>query len=62
VTNETDILHGVNCPKRDHDDSDEWARSSHRADDDGPVDLGGAMYCGRCHVWLNPMDREQVVA
>ena len=41
------IVHGVNCEKAKHD-----ARRGgylHNSDDDGPYNVDGLSYCGRCH-------------
>lgn len=57
---EPDILHGVNCPKAVHADGRDGYL--HGPDDDRPYDVDGVMYCGRCHVWLDPKNRDQVVA
>lgn len=42
------IQHGVNCPKVPH----AGAGYLHDAAADGPYDVDGVRYCGRCHVWL----------
>lgn len=39
------INHGVNCEKKPHDGSGYL----HAEDDDGPYDVDGCTYCGRCH-------------
>lgn len=55
------ILHGFNCTKADHYGADPWTQESHAPNFDEPFDLGGVMVCGRCHAFLNPLDRDQVV-
>lgn len=45
------VTHGVNCPKIPHICSRTgWL---HGEKDDGPYDVDGVLYCGRCHVFLN---------
>ena len=44
--------HGVTCPKAVHK-SEGYL---HDADDDGPYDVEGMIYCGRCHYWLGVGD------
>lgn len=41
----TEEHHGLKCPKAEHVGSGYL----HDADDDGPYDVDGVMYCGRCH-------------
>lgn len=45
----TFMVHGVSCPKVRHDSTDSYM---HRKDDDGPYDVDGVNYCGRCHTSL----------
>lgn len=40
--------HGVNCPKAPHG----AGGFLHLPEDDGPYDVDGVKYCGRCHSWL----------
>jgi hypothetical protein len=39
------IVHGKNCPKVRH----LGTGFLHDIDDDGPYDVDGCWYCGRCH-------------
>jgi hypothetical protein len=43
------MIHGKTCAKAVHN-----ARGGylHDADYDGPYDVDGLMYCGRCHYYL----------
>ena len=42
------VLHGKTCVKVDH-----YSQGYlHDEDDDGPYDVDGVTYCGRCHRWL----------
>lgn len=47
--------HGVDCPKEPH--LDQRAGYLHGPDDDGPYDVDGVMYCGRCHGWIDTIGR-----
>ena len=40
-----EVRHGVNCPKAAHDGTGHL----HSELDDGPYDVDGVTYCGRCH-------------
>ena len=42
------VRHGTDCKKVEHL-GDGYL---HRADDNGPYDVDGLVYCGRCHEWL----------
>ena len=39
------IVHGLSCLKKQH----LGAGYVHVADDDGPYEVDGVIYCGRCH-------------
>lgn len=39
------VKHGINCQKKPHLKSG----MLHSKDDDGPYDVDGCLYCGRCH-------------
>ena len=44
--NPVEIVHGVNCPKVEHERYDTFI---HDADFDGTYQVDGIRYCGRCH-------------
>lgn len=48
--------HGVNCPKVAHD----GVGYLHAFDDDGPYDVDGVPYCGRCHLYLPPIEETAI--
>ena len=50
------IQHGVSCPKRPHRVG---AAYMHGLDDDGPYDVDGVAYCGRCHECLPTQARQE---
>jgi len=43
------VIHGETCPKVSHT----GLAYLHAAEDDGPYDVDGVSYCGRCHLWLS---------
>ena len=45
---EAQARHGTSCPKVVHKSNG----CLHAADDDGPYEVDGLMYCGRCHFWM----------
>jgi hypothetical protein len=48
--NTVPIVHGKTCPKAPHEPF--VTGYLHAADDDTSFDVDGALYCGRCHVFL----------
>ncbi len=42
------LVHGVNCPKASHG----AGGFLHLPEDDGPYEVDGVAYCGRCHWYL----------
>lgn len=51
------MRHGIDCPKRPHEGYHRLLVGQgtdylHTASDDGPYDVDGVSYCGRCHVAL----------
>lgn len=52
MTNELPIIHGTTCKKVKHIRSDHL----HLEDFDGPYDVDGVTYCGRCHRCLDERD------
>lgn len=46
------IIHGKNCPKAPH----VGTGYLHDNSDDSPYDVGGLIYCGRCHWSLSPAE------
>lgn len=54
VSDNTDtdkITHGVDCTKEPHIQHGNRGYL-HSATDDGPYDVDGHTYCGRCHRWV----------
>lgn len=43
------LIHGRTCRKVHH----EHGGYLHASDDDGPYDVDGVMYCGRCHQFVS---------
>lgn len=55
-------IHGVSCPKAEHGATGGY---QHQPDDDGPYDVDGVTYCGRCHGWMGtavPPDPQPIYA
>lgn len=48
------LRHGVSCVKRYHVSSAAGYGYMHADDDDGPYDVDGVKYCGRCHEFIAP--------
>lgn len=46
-TTEPEVIHGKTCPKADHETTS--LGYYHTAEYDGPFDMQGFFYCGRCH-------------
>jgi hypothetical protein len=44
------MRHGVDCTKLDHDPN--RVGYEHSENYDGPYDVDGVPYCGRCHYWM----------
>jgi len=55
---DTQAAHGRDCPKAAH----LGEGYLHAADDDGPYDVDGVAYCGRCHGWLGASVRDTQAA
>lgn len=47
------VMHGYSCEKVPHTFKTGY---SHSDDDDTPYDVGGILYCGRCHIFLDLQD------
>ena len=51
----SEVRHGIDCPKQPHLQE---LRYLHDESDDGPYDVDGCVYCGRCHVYIGGLSCE----